>query len=76
MVDSRNFKKQNQKGQGLNIHKWIPLVVIVVLALVLILIQYFMIDILMAVNTPDINLLLRTGLGRNQHDSISTTQTI
>ena len=32
-------------------HKWIPLVVIVVLALVLILIQYFMIDILMAVNT-------------------------
>ena len=40
MVDSRNFKKQ-----------WIPLVVIVVLALVLILIQYFMIDILMAVNT-------------------------
>lgn len=51
MVDSRNFKKQNQKGQGLKKHKWIPLVVIVVLALVLILIQYFMIDILMAVNT-------------------------
>ena len=50
MVDSRNFKKQNQKGQGLKKHKWIPLVVIVVLALVLILIQYFMIDILMAVN--------------------------
>ena len=50
MVDSRNFKKQNQKGQGLKKHKWIPLV-IVVLALVLILIQYFMIDILMAVNT-------------------------
>ena len=49
MVDSRNFKKQNQKGQGLKKHKWIPLVVIVVLALVLI--QYFMIDILMAVNT-------------------------
>ena len=48
MVDSRNFKKQNQKGQGLKKHKWIPLVVIVVLALVLILIQYFMIDILMA----------------------------
>lgn len=47
MVDSRNFKKQNQKGQGLKKHKWIPLVVIVVLALVLILIQYFMIDILM-----------------------------
>ena len=47
MVDSRNFKKQNQKGQGLKKHKWIPLVVIVVLALV----QYFMIDILMAVNT-------------------------
>ena len=47
MVDSRNFKKQNQKGQGLKKHKWIPLVV----ALVLILIQYFMIDILMAVNT-------------------------
>ena len=46
-----NFKKQNQKGQGLKKHKWIPLVVIVVLALVLILIQYFMIDILMAVNT-------------------------
>ena len=45
MVDSRNFKKQNQKGQGLKKHKWIPLVVIVVL------IQYFMIDILMAVNT-------------------------
>ena len=44
MVDSRNFKKQNQKGQGLKKHKWIPLVVIVVLALVLILIQYFMID--------------------------------
>jgi len=43
MVDSRNFKKQNQKGQGLKKHKWIPLVVIVVLALVLILIQYFMI---------------------------------
>ena len=43
MVDSRNFKKQNQKGQGLKKHKWIPLVVI--------LIQYFMIDILMAVNT-------------------------
>ena len=40
-----------QKGQGLKKHKWIPLVVIVVLALVLILIQYFMIDILMAVNT-------------------------
>ena len=39
------------KGQGLKKHKWIPLVVIVVLALVLILIQYFMIDILMAVNT-------------------------
>ena len=38
MVDSRNFKKQNQKGQGLKKHKWIPLVVIVVLALVLILI--------------------------------------
>ena len=51
IVDSRKFKKQNQKGQGLNKHKWIPLVVIVVLALVLILIQYFMIDILMAVNT-------------------------
>ena len=51
MVDSRNCKKQNQKGQGLKKHKWIPLVVIVVLALVLILIQYFMIDILMAVNT-------------------------
>ena len=42
---------ENQKGQGLKKHKWIPLVVIVVLALVLILIQYFMIDILMAVNT-------------------------
>ena len=51
IVDSRNFKKQNQKGQGLKKHKWIPLVVIVVLAHVLILIQYFMIDILMAVNT-------------------------
>ena len=51
MVDSRNFKKQNQKGQGLKKHKWITLVVIVVLAIVLILIQYFMIDILMAVNT-------------------------
>ena len=47
MVDSRNFKKQNQKGQGLKKHKWIPLVVIVVLALVL----NFMIDILMAINT-------------------------
>lgn len=47
MVDSRNFKKQNQKGQGLKKHKWIPLVVIVVLALVLILIVYFMIDIFM-----------------------------
>ena len=51
MVDRRKFKKQNQKGQGLKKHKWIPRVVIVVLALVLILIQYFMIDILMAINT-------------------------
>ena len=39
MVDSRNFKKQNQKGEGLKKHKWIPLVVIIVLALSLILIQ-------------------------------------
>ena len=29
MVDSRNFKKQNQKGQGLKKHKWIPLVVLI-----------------------------------------------
>ena len=35
MVDSRNFKKQNQKGEGLKKHKWIPLVVIVLLALIL-----------------------------------------
>ena len=41
MVDSRNFKKQ----------KWIPLVVIVLLALILILVQYFMLDILVAVNS-------------------------
>ena len=51
MVDSRNFKKQNQKGQGLKKHKWIPLVVIVLLALILILVQYFMLDILVAVNS-------------------------
>lgn len=51
MVDSRNFKKQNQKGEELKKHKWIPLVVIIVLALILILIQYFMLDILMAVNS-------------------------
>ena len=51
MDDSRNIKILKQKGQGFKKHKWIPLVVIVVLALVLILIQYFMIDILMAVNT-------------------------
>ncbi len=51
MVDSRNFKKQNQKGEGLKKHKWIPLVVIVILAIVLILIQYVMLDILTAVNS-------------------------
>ena len=51
MVDSRNFKKQNQKGQGLKKHKWIPLVVIVFLALILILVQYFMLDILVEVNS-------------------------
>ena len=51
MVDSRNFKKQNQKGQGLKKHKWIPLVVIVLLALIIILVQYFMLDILVAVNS-------------------------
>lgn len=51
MVDSRNFKKQNQKGKGLKKHKWIPLVVIVILAIVLILIQYVMLDILTAVNS-------------------------
>ena len=51
MVDSRNFKKPNQKREGLKRHKWIPLVVIIVLALILILIQYFMLDILMAVNS-------------------------
>ena len=51
MVDSRNFKKQNQKWEGIKKHKWIPLVVIVVLALILILIQYFMLDILVAVNS-------------------------
>ena len=51
MVDSRNFKKQNQKGQGLKKHKWIPLGVSGVREVVSGLIQYFMIDILMAVNT-------------------------
>lgn len=51
MVDSRNFKKQNQKGEGLKKHKWIPLVVIVILAIILILIQYVMLDILTAVNS-------------------------
>lgn len=51
MVDSRNFKKQNQKGEGLKKHKWIPLVVIVILAIILILIQYVLLDILTAVNS-------------------------
>ena len=59
MVDSRNFKKQNQKGQGLKKHKWIPLVVIVLLALILILVQYFMLDILVAVNSANSNQIFR-----------------
>ena len=52
MVDSRNFKKNNNES-GIKKYKWIPLVVIVVLALILIAIQYIMLDILTAVNNPD-----------------------
>lgn len=47
MVDSRNFKKQNNNSrmEGLKKHKWIPFVVIVVLAVLLILMCSFLIDI-------------------------------
>ena len=51
MVDSRNFKKQNNSSSKLKQNKWIPLIIIVILALVLVAIQYVMIDILVAVNT-------------------------
>jgi len=50
MVDSRNFKKQNKPTSKLKQNKWVPLVILVILALALIAIQYVMIDILMAVN--------------------------
>ena len=54
MVDSSYFKNNKNNGNRaggknngkLKQHKWIPLVVIIVLALAMIAIQYFMLDVL------------------------------
>ena len=59
MVDSSYFKNnKSNKGTGggklmdrLRKHKWIPMVILVLIALAMIAIQYFMLDILMAVNS-------------------------
>lgn len=47
-VNSNTFKKNNKKSD-LKQKKWIPLVLIVVLALIAILLNYFMIDIMNAI---------------------------
>jgi hypothetical protein len=55
MVDSRNFKNFNNKNSrgvsnNLKKKKWIPFVVIVALAIALIALNYFMMDILQWAN--------------------------
>lgn len=56
MVDSSYFKNNGNKGSNgknngklidrLKKHKWIPMVVLIIIALVLIALQYFMLDVL------------------------------
>jgi cytoskeletal protein RodZ len=50
-VNSSHFNKNNNKKNGdwKKRHPWVPLVVIVIIALLMILINYFMIDIMTAV---------------------------
>ncbi len=54
MVDSSYFKNNKNNGTGgkgklmerLKKHKWIPMVILILIALVMIAIQYFMLDVL------------------------------
>ena len=55
MVDSRNFKnfktnKNEKVPGGIKKNKWVPFVIIVILAIALIVLNYFMMDVLQWAN--------------------------